>query len=169
MFQVNYIFNEKTFKGISIEGGRFDSRKQMKNAIHSTLKGICISRANYKLSVSFWKPDPKSERGAKGFLKFNDYVDAFRAHSALEQTSSLSGNTLLIPALEVFHRPSVILNEQQQVKTDEVYAAKAYKMFKKNCGLSVKEEKRLKKKKEKQYAKKLYNDFKKTFKYYIPL
>ena len=102
-------------------------------------------------------------------MKFNDYVDAFRAHSALEQTSSLSGNTLFIPALEVFHRQSVILNEQQQVKRDEVYAAKAYKMFKKNCGLSVKEEKRLKKKQEKQYAKKLYNDFKKTFKYYIPL
>ena len=77
----------------------------MKYAIHSTLKGIGICRANYKLSVSFWKPDPKSARGAKGFLNFNDYVDAFRAHSALEQTSSLSGNTLFIPALEVFHRP----------------------------------------------------------------
>ena len=141
----------------------------MKNAIHSTLKGFGICRANYKLSVSFWRPDQKLERGAKGFLKFNDYVDAFRAHSALEQTSSLSGNTLFIPASEVFHRPSVILNEQQQFKRDEVYAAKACKMFKKNCGLSLKEEKRLKKRKEKQYVKKLYNDFKKTFKFYKPL
>ena len=121
------------------------------------------------MSVSFWKPDRKSETGAKGFLKFNNYVDAFWAKSALEQTSSLPENTLVIPALEIFHRPSVILNQQQQIKKDEMYAVKAYEKFKKNCRLSVKEEKRLKKKKEKLYAKKLYNEFKKTFKYYIPL
>ena len=127
----------------------------MKNAIHSTLKGCGICRANYKMSVSFWKPDPKSERGAKGFLKFNDYVDAFRAHSALEQTSSLSENTLFSTALEVFHRPRVILNEQQQIKRDEVYAVKTYEKFKQNCRQSLKEEKRLEKKKEKLNAKKL--------------
>ena len=169
LFQVNYIFNEKTFKGIFIQGGTFERRKQMKNTVQSTLNGIGICRADYKMSVSFWKPDRKSEKGAKRFLKFNNYVDAFRAHSALEQTSSLPENTLFIPALEVFHRPSVILNEQQQIKRDEVYAVEAYKIFKKNCRLSLKEEKRLKKKKEKLYAKKLYNDFEKTFKYYIPL
>ena len=63
--------------------------------------------------------------GAKGLLKLKNYVDAFRDKRAFEKASSRLQNTLFIPALEVFHGPSVKLNEQQQISRNKMHAAEA--------------------------------------------
>ena len=156
LFQDNYNFNEIKFKGKAKQGGKYDSQQQLKRALENTLENG-ISRAHQNMSMSFCRPDPKSKTGAKGLPKLNNYVDAFRADRALQKASPQFQNTLFITALEVFQRPSVKLNEQQQIKRDrdKTFAVEAYKKLKKDSRLSLNEDTRVKKGKEKLNAKKL--------------